>query len=260
MKKTLNVPCLYIDVGGSYTKIADDKQLASDQSIRIKNNDLNQHKLDSLAKKHHWNNNMFCLMSIGNQITINKIIKWLKKNEYAYKIAQLEDDHLKKYFAWKHVAKGGTDLFLATYYLIKTFKQWENMILISFGTSTALVLIEKKQIQGFSFIPSWYIAGNALVARAYLLEKQPFSFSSTRWGRNTEESLNSGVINSHWYAIQSYVKNYETTHNKKFHVIISGGGREPFLDVANKANYVIMNNIVLKGLAIYYKEQHKHKL
>ncbi len=249
---------LYIDIGNSYTKFSNDLQLAAEQVVRVFNQTLNANKLSALAAKYHWTKKHFCLISSVNPTNLAKVEEWLKKDGYCYHIARPSSFQMKQYLAWSPGSTLGSDLFWGTYYVMHHFNAQKPLVLISFGTATTLTFIAANQIQGFAFLPGWYIAGQALVKKAQLLKEQTFSFSKVFWSQTTFGAINSGVINSHWLAIQGYLARYQAHCKSLVQVVMTGGGVFLFAHLATQAGYVIIPALVLKGLRLYYhKKQSK---
>lgn len=135
------------------------------------------------------------------------------------------------------------------------------LIIIDFGTATTFCAIsQKKEYLGGAIIPGIHIANEALYQRASKLYKVELQQPKTVIGKNTTQSIQSGII----YGTIGTV-NYMVDCMKEemafddLTVIATGGYAELFSRITDAID-VVDQNLTLEGLRLIYERNREGKI
>ena len=124
----------------------------------------------------------------------------------------------------------------------------KNVLSIQVGTCLVLDFVnEDKEYLGGSISPGMKMRFEALHEKT---KKLPLilakDISPNFLGTDTQESLNSGVINGICYEIDGFIEDYQTKFGNM--VVLLTGGDAPYLQKLIKNTIFAASNVVLKGL------------
>ena len=123
-------------------------------------------------------------------------------------------------------------------------------IIVDFGTATTLCAISKKgDYLGGVIAPGVGIATDALIDKTAKLPKVEYDFPERSIGKNTEDSLKSGILYGFLAQVDGLIKRVKADFNSEAVVIATGGFASLFY---NKSNQIDINNdfLTLEGLKI----------
>lgn len=127
-------------------------------------------------------------------------------------------------------------------------------IVISMGTATALCVIDKdKVMQGVTIAPGVSISLEALTNRGALLPSIALYAPENVIGKNTDESIRSGVVIGTACMIDGMIDKIEQQLGYKCSVVATGG-IAPMI-VTNCAHDILLkDDLILEGLRIIYEK------
>ncbi len=123
-------------------------------------------------------------------------------------------------------------------------------IIVDFGTATTLCVVSKSgDYLGGVIAPGVGIATDSLIDKAAKLPKVEFDFPDSSIGKNTEQSLKSGILYGFLAQVDGLIKRVKEEFNSEALVIATGGFSSLFYD---KSNQIDINNdfLTLEGLRI----------
>ncbi|MFH1453283.1 MAG: type III pantothenate kinase [Armatimonadota bacterium] len=128
-------------------------------------------------------------------------------------------------------------------------------IIIDFGTATTLTAISSKgEFLGTSFAPGVLISLEALYRRASKLPKVELTPPKRAVGKNTTESMLSGIFYGTIGQIENIVKNMKKELNDRETIVIGTGGVIKLFE--GKMDFIdhIEHELVLEGLNLIYRK------
>lgn len=124
------------------------------------------------------------------------------------------------------------------------------------GTATTCSLVKENEYLGTIIIPGVVISQNALYEKASQLPKLSLDsigdFKVRLMGKNTVESMTSGMIYGNAAMIDGIIDRIEDEMGSKVSVVATGGIAELIVPYCKK-NIVLDKNLLLKGLWYTYK-------
>lgn len=124
------------------------------------------------------------------------------------------------------------------------------------GTATTCSLVKENEYLGTIIIPGVVISQNALYEKASQLPKLSLDsigdFKVRLMGKNTVESMTSGMIYGNAAMIDGIIERIEDEMGSKVSVVATGGIAELIVPYCKK-NIVLDKNLLLKGLWYTYK-------
>ena len=142
----------------------------------------------------------------------------------------------------------GADLIANIYSALKKYQT--NCIIIDFGTATTVQFVSEDWVYyGCAILPGINTAACSLFKKAALINTINLDNPKHILGKNTQESLNSGIILSHVYAVEGYIINIKKQykHIKNIKTIATGG----LVDLITKNTNIfdiIDKNLTLDGV------------
>ncbi len=126
-------------------------------------------------------------------------------------------------------------------------------IVVDFGTATTFDYIsEKAEYVGGLIVPGVEISAEALFAHTAKLPKVEIADPSAVVGRNTLESIQSGLINGYKALVEGIVQRIKEEQNSRARVIATGG-LAPLITRDLQCIDVIDENLTLWGLYFIYQ-------
>lgn len=173
-----------------------------------------------------------------------------------YQISVVEIDALSplglEYLA-KDRAAIGADL------VVNAFAAWKlyaaNCIIIDAGTATTLQLVTDKGLYaGVAIMPGLKSSAESLFSKAARLKEIELKLPVKLLGNNTTESLQSGIIRGHAFAISAFVEQIRLDYPEypALKVILSGGLAE-LLQPLLPQDYILDAALTLKGIHLAFK-------
>ena len=142
----------------------------------------------------------------------------------------------------------GADLIVNAYVCL--LKHKTNCIIIDFGTATTIQLIGADGVfYGVAILPGLITSANSLFDKAALLSQRMLENPSCLIGKNTHESLMSGIIKGHCFAIEGFIKRIRAEYkNLKDIKTIATGGLSHFIIEQTDLIDEMDKNLTLEGL------------
>lgn len=185
------------------------------------------------------------------KVVINKLIK----NK---KVKVINIDKLEKNIDIKVKVKKeeiGLDLLADLIACKKDYKH--PSIIFDIGTVNKVLALDKfGNFIGCSFFPGISTSSKSLFNQTDALPHiKELKFSKNIIGKNTDEAISSGILNSVIYSINGFIKDYKKVLGNNCNVIITGGGS---ILIKNKIKDVIYDSyLTVNGIFYIYKENLK---
>ncbi|XMB67227.1 type III pantothenate kinase [Mycoplasmatota bacterium zrk1] len=140
----------------------------------------------------------------------------------------------------------GSDLIVSA---VASFRYAENSIIIDLGTATTITLVENKMIKGVVIAPGIKTGLEALIKDASLLPEVDIKKPRNILGTNTNECIQSGIINGHVYMLEGFLNKI----NKDYKIIITGGF-SPIIGELINNECIVVRDLILEGLVDIYNK------
>ena len=132
------------------------------------------------------------------------------------------------------------------------------LLIFDLGTATTVSVVDKRHIyQGTIIYPGVQVSLDSLTARASQLGGISLEAPDHIIGKNTVESMKSGIIYSSAAAIDGIIDRLEEELGEPATAIATGGLAKKIIPYC-KRKIVLDENLLLKGLALIY-QKNKHK-
>lgn len=152
----------------------------------------------------------------------------------------------------EHPSRVGKDMIVDAVAAIKTYKG--PLMIFDLGTATTCSVVDENHVyQGHLIIPGVGISLQALCEKAAQLPKIELSQPKNLVGKNTVESMQSGVLYGNAAMIDGLIDRIEEKYKKKMTVLATGGIAGLIVPLC-KHDIVYEPNLLLKGLWYIYKE------
>lgn len=146
----------------------------------------------------------------------------------------------------------GADLITASVGAFDKFK--EPTLVIDMGTATKMMLIDENgAFRGVSIIPGVQIALKALTGGTAQLPQISLDSPSAVVGRNTNDSMKSGVIYGNASLIDGMIERIAKEYGKMPHLIATGGYSGDIIPHCNH-HILIDEHLILYGLKLIYEK------
>ena len=152
-------------------------------------------------------------------------------------------------------AQTGADLVVGSVAALREHKP--PMIIIDMGTATTMVVLDETgALIGGSIAPGVKISMEALTGRTALLPGLQLDQPKKAIGRNTIDCMRSGIMMGNACMIDGMVERMEAELGYKTTVIATGGIAR-FIVPMCKTTIVYDKDLIVKGLAVLYRENKK---
>ena len=152
-------------------------------------------------------------------------------------------------------AQTGADLVVGSVAALREHKP--PMIIIDMGTATTMVVLDDTgALIGGSIAPGVKISMEALTGRTALLPGLQLDQPKKAIGRNTIDCMRSGIMMGNACMIDGMVERMEAELGYKTTVIATGGIAR-FIVPMCKTTIVYDKDLIVKGLAVLYRENKK---
>ncbi|MCF7926939.1 MAG: type III pantothenate kinase [Candidatus Izimaplasma sp.] len=145
----------------------------------------------------------------------------------------------------------GSDIVTSAAAVISNYAN--DAIIIDLGTATTFTLLEDKIIKGVTITTGLFTARKALLGSASQLSAFAFKKPTNVIGKNTVDSLNSGLLFAQSEAIRGIVKRIKNDSTKDLKVVITGGAAR-FIMPLLPTDYIFDEYLIFKGLLNIYKK------
>lgn len=127
-------------------------------------------------------------------------------------------------------------------------------IIISMGTATAMCVIDKnRKMQGVTIAPGVSISLEALTSHGALLPSIELKAPENIIGKNTDESIRSGVVTGTACMIDGMIEKIEEEIGYECKVVATGG-IAPMIVHSCKHEIQLKDDLILEGLRIIYEK------
>ncbi len=152
-------------------------------------------------------------------------------------------------------AQTGADLVVGSVAALREHKP--PMIVIDMGTATTMVVLDETgALIGGCICPGVKVSLDALTERTALLPGLQLDRPKHAIGRNTIECMRSGIVMGNASMLDGMIERMETELGQKTNVIITGGFAK-FIAPLCKHAMIYDRDLILKGLAALYRENHR---
>ena len=125
------------------------------------------------------------------------------------------------------------------------------IIIVDLGTATKILVIDKnKAFIGCSIAPGILMSALALTNKASQLPDFELSYPKNVIGKNTFESLKSGVVIGHGEMIKGICYQIEKQFDYKFIKVFTGGNSYAVKEYLLKSGFVYDENLLFEGLNV----------
>ena len=129
-------------------------------------------------------------------------------------------------------------------------------VIIDLGTATKLIALDQNgTLRGVSIAPGLYVSLEALVSNASLLAGIPLEAPAHAIGRNSAESMKSGVVLGSASMLDGLLSRFEGELGPLRSIVATGGASSVVVPHC-KADIELCDTLVLDGLYHAYKTQH----
>jgi len=137
------------------------------------------------------------------------------------------------------------------------------LAILDMGTATTITVVDyTKFVIGTVIMPGLAVSMNALADSAALLGDVPLEPSDELIGKNTEEAVNSGVINGTIYMIDGFIRNIRETYIDKRSTeklsLIATGGLSNIIIPHTRNKFEYDENLTLFGAALLFQRNTKY--
>ncbi len=248
---------LAIDIGNSFTHFAvynGSKIIYSSKCVSKSKISLKAHL--SIIKK------VFSLTNIGIASVNNKTEKYISGLcKINFTISPLIVNNASKLPIRIKIKSPGTlgaDRICNAVFGYVYFKMKANVLIADFGTANTYdVITHKGEFIGGIIAPGIMTSSAALninTSKLPLLEYSKLSKKAPLVGKNTNEAIQSGLVNYMKYASEGIVQSLKSKFKGKLKVILTGGSSELLLKNVN-FDYIYIENTVLDGINIILNYQ-----
>jgi len=145
----------------------------------------------------------------------------------------------------------GADMVCNTAAAVEIFEA--PVIVVDMGTATTITYInENKEIEGSVIIPGVAVSLNALTDSAELLSKFSLKKPSSLIGKNTADSIMSGVFYSNLFTINSYIEQIMNKTGAESANLVATGGISPHIIPYCEKKFKIIDDLTIYGAAVLY--------
>lgn len=149
-------------------------------------------------------------------------------------------------------AQTGADLVVGSVAALREHKP--PMIVIDMGTATTMIVLDETgALIGGCICPGVKISLDALTDRTALLPGLQLDQPRKAIGRNTIDCMRSGIMMGNACMLDGMIERMEAELGKKTTVIITGGIAK-FIAPMCKTEMIYDKDLLLKGLAVLYRE------
>ncbi len=153
-------------------------------------------------------------------------------------------------FILDNLSELGAD-FIANYYGYRAHYRSENSAIVSLGTATTLFFTQKGRFVGTTITPGLRSSLDALLNRASLLRKYEYQSSNSVMGTNTQEAINVGAINGHYYLILGLINAVKERYPID-EILFTGGNSRYYTQFCANSGITINESLIFRGLVDRY--------
>ncbi|WP_342269186.1 type III pantothenate kinase [Spiroplasma endosymbiont of Aspidapion aeneum] len=139
--------------------------------------------------------------------------------------------------------------FIANFIAINAMKK-SDYLCISMGTATTFFLVKNGIFKGATISPGIEIGAKSLFSNANLLSEVPWKETEDLIGKNTNDALTIGIVNSHFYMIDAMIKKIKEKYNIK-DVVFTGGNCYKVLSLIKYNQYNFIEDLIFQGLKLF---------
>ena len=130
------------------------------------------------------------------------------------------------------------------------------LVIVDFGTATTITVIDEKQtVLGSIIMPGIKVSADALFGSAELLNGISLNNPKSLIGKNTQDSIRTGIINGNAFMIDGFIRNIRETvctADAKLNLLATGGLSNVIVpNLRNK--FTVIDDLTLIGAAKLYK-------
>lgn len=125
-----------------------------------------------------------------------------------------------------------------------------NVIIVNLGTATTFIHVKDKALNGAIIMPGIMTQVEGLVSKAAKIGDIRVAYEEKHIGKNNQEAISLGVINSHIFAIEGHIKRIDPGAK----VIISGGNMKY---VTPHLKYESVKEATIEGMKVLEAKNEK---
>lgn len=128
-------------------------------------------------------------------------------------------------------------------------------IIFDMGTATTISVVDKnKSFLGTVIMPGIKVSLNSLVGGTSQLPKISLEPPKNVIGKNTVDSMKSGIIYSNTAMMDGMIDRIEAEMGEKMTVVATGGLAATIVPLCSHKNIILDDELLLKGLAVIYNK------
>ncbi len=132
------------------------------------------------------------------------------------------------------------------------------IIIVDMGTATTITYVnQNKEFEGSVIIPGVGVSLNALTDSAELLSKFSLKKPTNLIGKNTADSIMSGVFYSNVFTINSYIDKIMNKTGSDNANLVATGGISPYIVPYCEKKFNIIDDLTIYGAAVLYSKNRK---
>lgn len=231
-------------------RLSVNKDITSDEVGILTSQFFNIHKIEISSIKD------IVIASVVPQInySITNAIKKYFKKDPLYIQENLKIDIVNMYDNAKEV---GTDRLVNSYAAYSKYKR--SLIVVDFGTATTFDIVGTQgEYVGGVIYPGIKISIEALFQKAAKLPRVEISTPSSVIGKNTVDSIRSGIIYGYVGAVKNIVENIKVEQKTEM-LVVATGGLSAIINKHYKFDY-LDKSLTLKGLNMIYNDFYKKQI
>ena len=132
-------------------------------------------------------------------------------------------------------------------------KQFNNCLIIDFGTATTFDIVKNKVYEGGVIAPGVELSIKNLSQSTALLPIFDLKNKQQSYGKNTKDALNAGFLWGYEGLINNIINRITSNWKMNYKIILTGGYANLFKRII-KRKTIIDQNITIKGISKVYKE------
>ena len=240
------------DIGNTSTKVCilDDK-FKIIKSFNFETNKIYKKNFFKSSLKNYFNK------SLNSNLLFSSVVpsayREIKKNfkSTKFKLFEIKDFNLEKIINInvKNKKQLGSDRIANAI----GAKQFNNCLVLDFGTATTFDVIRNQVYEGGVIAPGVKLSIMNLNKSTALLPVINLKKNQKTYGKNTKDALNAGFVWGYEGLINNIINKIISREKNKYKIILTGGYASFFKKIIKKS-ISIDQDITIKGIAKVYKE------
>lgn len=135
----------------------------------------------------------------------------------------------------------------------------KTILIVDLGTATTFTYVEDSNLKGVAISPGLTTSRNALITKTSLLPQVELETPTKLLGRNSSESIKSGLIFGHASMIDGMIQRVKKQVNNPLLKVILTGGHSKLVVPLLREEVTVDDLLIVKGLLTVYKRNSAKK-